>query len=113
MATWTGAQYGREDAADVVAVGHDDTADQAGGYAPGRGVDRVGVTVLRLVGDIESARKVIAKIVGGAGLQGAAVLHHRLNGEGSIGTGKALVGRLLSWQRGKCQYLFGEVRVDA
>ena len=73
----------------------------------------MGFTVLRLVGDIERARKVIAKIVGGAGLQGAAVLHHRLDGEGSVGTGKALVGRLLARQGGKCQYLFGEVRVDA
>ena len=63
-----GGQFGGEHEAFIVAVGHDQATDEAGGDAPAAGPDVfflvVGVAEL----DVEGFGKVLAQVVAGTGL---------------------------------------------
>ena len=96
----------------VVAVGHDDAADQTGGHAPG-GLVRIDPLVVGVgEGDVEGAGEAVAEVVGGAGLQGLAVMHHALDGVGGLGAVELLLLGLLAPGHGHGQHVFAEVGVD-
>ena len=66
----------------VVSVGHDEGAHQTGAHAPGCGPHIVLLALVVGELDVEALGEVLAQEVGGAGLQGLAVLHQGLNGHG-------------------------------
>ena len=68
----------RADQALVVAVRHDEGADQARRDAPGRVPDVIELAGCGLERDLERPREVLAEVVARAGLQRLVVLHHRL-----------------------------------
>ncbi len=84
-----GCDAGREDQPVVVGVRHDEGADQAGRDAPRGGVDVFLLPVPPGEGDVLGLREVLPEVVGGAGLDGLLVLHHRLHREGVDGAGEA------------------------
>ena len=100
-----------QDQAVVVAVGHDDSADQAGGRAPG-GLERIlqGVVAAR-EGHVIGAAEFVTEVVARAALQGLAVLHHRLDGVGRLGTGKLLLVGLAALDNGDAQVVLGKIGV--
>ena len=100
-----------QDQAVVVAVGHDDGADQAGGRAPG-GLERIlqGVVAAR-EGHVIGAAEFVTEVVARAALQGLAVLHHRLDGVGRLGTGKLLLVGLAALDNGDAQVVLGKIGV--
>ena len=102
----------RQDEALVVAVGHDDRADQAGGHAP-RGLLHVlqGVVLIR-VGHVERLGKAVAEVVARAGLQRLAVVHHGLDGVGLFRARKALLLGLFALEDRDGEVLLAEGRVD-
>ena len=67
---WMGAMRGQHQAA-VVAVGHDDAANHAGGHAPAGLVGVVELVVLAGEGDVEGPGKAVAEVVAGARLEGS------------------------------------------
>ena len=107
-----GRYLGRQNQAVVVAVGHDDTADQTGGNAPG-GFVGIGALVV-LVGEFnaECLGKAVAEIVGGAGLQCLTVMHHALDGIGRFRAIELLLVGLLTPGDRHCQHILAEVRID-
>ena len=78
-----GRQAGRQHQALVVAVGHDDGADEAGGQAPGGGPGVLQLVVLIQELDVEGLGEVLPQEVRGAGLQGAGIAHHGFDGVGA------------------------------
>ena len=101
-----------QDQAVVVSVGHDQRAHQTGRNAPGRSPDVFLLAFLVGELDVEGLGEVLAQEVGGTGLQGLAVLHHGLDGEGIQGTGKTLVRTLVSHDDRKSQVVAGKVGID-
>ena len=69
----------RQHEAAVVAVRHDDGADEPRRHAPGRAPDVLHRLVARLERDVERLREVLTEVVRRAGLQRAAVAHQRLD----------------------------------
>ena len=96
----------------LVAVGHDDGPDEAGGHAPAGLMDVGELAFLAEVLDIVGLGEVGAEVVAGAGLQGLAVLHHGLHGVGGPGAGELFLVALLSHVYGQGQGLFGHLTVD-
>ena len=75
----------------VVAVGHDDRADQAGRAAPA-GLERILQGVVPAgEGHVIGPGELVAEEMAGAGLEGLVVLHHGLDGIGGLGTGEFLL----------------------
>ena len=107
-----GGHAGRQDQAPVVAVGHDDAADHAGGNAPAGLVGMVEDVVLAGKGDVKRLGKAVAEIVGGARLQRLAVVHHALHGIGLLGAVEFLLIGLLPLHHGHGQHVFHEVGID-
>ena len=107
-----GSHLGGQHQAVVVAVGHDNAADEPGGHAPGglEGGDLL--VVLVGVGDIKGPGEAVAEIVGGAGLEGLPVVHHALDGIGGLGAVELLLVGLLAPGDGHGQHVFTEVGVD-
>ena len=107
-----GCEFGREYEAVVVAVGHDECAHKASGDAPGGGpyVLELVLGVEEL--DFEGFGEVLSEEVGGAGLQGFAVLHHGFDAVGVEGTGEAFVGRFYAFDDGHGHPVLGEVGID-
>ena len=103
----------RQHHAVVVAVGHDQAADQPRGHPPrgGPGVHERAVAVAEA--DVARLGEVLPQEVRGAGLQRPAVLHHRLDGVGVDRPGEALARGLLAAQHRHRHVLLGEVRVHA
>ena len=96
----------------VVAVGHNDAADQTGGHAPG-GLVGIGLLIV-LIGELDVKRlaEAIAEIVGGTGLQRLPVMHHALDGVGSLSTVELFLVRLLTAGNRHSQNVLAEVRID-
>ena len=105
-------EAGRHPQAGVVAVAHDQAADHPRRHAPRRRPAQLllpaGVQVL----DLEGPGEVLAQLVAGAHLQGLAVAHHRLAGEGVDGAGEALPAGLAALEHGDREHLDHEVAVD-
>ena len=102
---------GRQDQPLVVAVGHDDRADDPGGHPPA-GLERV----LQLVvppreGDVEGAGEPVPEIVAGAALQRLAVVHHRLDGVGRLRARELLAVGLAALDHRDLQVVLAEFRV--
>ena len=95
----------------LVAVGHDDRADQTGGHAPAGLVDVFQLAFLIGELDVVGFGEVGAEVVAGAGLQGLAVLHHGLHGVGGPGTGEFFLVALLAHQHGHGQLILGHFPV--
>ena len=110
--TWVGAMRGGRDQTVVVAVGHDDAADQAGGHAPGGLEGVVGLVVLAGEGDVKGGGKAVPEVVGGAGLKGLLVVHHALHGVGGLSAGELLLVGLAALHHGHGQVVLAEVGVD-
>ena len=68
--------------------------------------------LLVLVGDVEDLGEVLAEVVRGAGLQGVAVLHQRLDRVGHVGAGELLGVALRPGVHRHGQLGLGEVAVD-
>ena len=79
----------REDQAIVVGMRHDQGANQAGGKAPRSGVDMLLFIIAIDEGDVLRFRKILPEVVGGASLNGFAILYHRLDSESGLGAGEA------------------------
>ena len=99
-----GATAGGEHKAVVVAVGHDNGTDNAGGHSPGClvRIAKLVFTVGKL--DSEGLGKAVAEIMAGSALKSLAVVHHGLYGIGGLGSGEFfLVGFLALYNvDGKC-----------
>ena len=92
-------------------MGHDNAADQPGGYAPG-GLERIDLLVI-LVGkfNIKSLGKAVAEVVGGAGLQRLAVMHHAFDGIGRFGAVELFLVGLLAPGHGHGKHILTEVGI--
>ncbi len=71
ITTWTGASFGGAMQALVVAVGHDQGADQARGNAPRRRLDVLKLPSLDWKAHVERLGEVLAEVVRGSGLERA------------------------------------------
>ena len=102
----------RQDKALVVAVGHDDRADQTGGNAP-RGLLHIlqGVVLIRIL-HIKCLGKAVAEVMARAGLQRLAVMHHGFDGVGLFRTRKALLFGLFALEHRDSQIFLAELRID-
>ena len=85
-----GGQAGRQDQSLVVAVDHDHGADDAARDGPGGGLAVLQRVALIEILDIERLRKVLPEVMRRAGLQGALVPHHRLDGGSDLRAGELL-----------------------
>ena len=83
-------QARRADQARVVAVRHDERADQPGGDPPGGVPHVVHPTGGRLERDLERLGEVLSQVVAGARLERLVVLHQRFAAVGPKGAGEAL-----------------------
>ena len=102
----------RKNKALIVAVGHDDRADQTGGHAP-RGLLHIlkGVVLVRVL-HVECLGKAVAEVMARAGLQRLAVVHHGLDGVGLFRTGETLLLGLFALEHRDGEILFAELRID-
>lgn len=107
-----GCEARGEDEAFVVGVGHDHRADEAGGYAPAGGVAVGFLLVAAEVLDVEGFGEVLAEVVGGAHLEGFAVLHEGFDAEGDVGAGELFGFGFAAFDDGYGEDVFGEVCVD-
>src|SRR6185312_7535811 len=96
----------------VVAMRHDDPADEARGYAPARRVREREIAALGLKADVLRAREIGAEVMSSAGLQCLAVLHHRLDRKRVLRPREALVRRLLAGDDGHGEGTLREGAVD-
>ena len=107
-----GGETWRHDEAVVVAVGHDECADEAGADTPAGGpgeLDGVGLVGER---DVERFGEVLPQVVRRACLQGAAVLHHGFDAVGAQGAGELLAVSFEAAQDRQGHFFFDEVGVD-
>ena len=107
-----GCNARRQDKTGVVAVGHDDGTDHTGGNTPGGLVGMLQGVISVGEGDAEGLGKAGAEIMGGAALQGNAVVHHGLDGVGLLGARKLLLFGLAAGDGGNGEGLAVEVLVD-
>ncbi len=107
-----GSDLGRQHQAVVVAVGHDDAADETGGHTPG-GLVGIGLLVV-LVGELnlKCLGEAVTEVVGGTGLQSLAVMHHALDGVGGLGTVELFLVGLAALGNGHGQHVLAEVSID-
>ena len=106
-----GGDGGRQHQTVVIAVGHDDRADEPGGGAP-RGLEGI----LQLVvptgeGHIVGPGELVSEIMAGAGLEGLTVLHHALDGIGGLSAGKLLLVGLAALDYRHGQRVAAEVSI--
>ena len=106
-----GSDHRGQHQAVVVAVGHNDGADQAGRRAPA-GLEGI------LQGIVPAGERhvigpgeFVAEEVAGTGLQGLVVLHHALDGIGGLSTGEFLLVGLAALHHGHGQRVFAHVGV--
>jgi hypothetical protein len=95
----------------VVAVGHDQTADEARGDAPRRRPRQRPLLVLIDELDLVGLGEVLAEVVRGAGLQGLAVTHEGLDGVSAGGARELLGVALRAEVHGHGQNVLGHLAV--
>ena len=105
-------QPGRHHQAVIVAMDHDQPADQACRYAPGCGPDMFKSTLPRLVLDSRCPGEVLPQEMAGTGLQRLAVLHHGFNAQRTHGAREPFGCRLLTNQDRHRHVLLREFPVD-
>ena len=109
---FNGGELGRKHEALVVAVRHDEGAHQSGADAPRSGPNVRLPSFLVGKRDVEGLGEVLAQEVGGAGLQGLAILHEGFDAVGVLGACEALALGLHPLDDGHRHEVLGEVRVD-
>ena len=102
---------GRDHQAGVVAVAHDQRADQPRAHAPARGPHELFSTLAGLVLHFEGLGEVLTQVVARARLQRLVVLHHAFDGERLHRAGETLAGRLGAAHHRHRQNVFGEPAV--
>ena len=107
-----GRQRRRQHQAAVVAVRHDDAADEPRRDAPRRAPHVLHRLVARLERDVERLREVLSEVVRRAGLQRAAVAHQRLDRVGADGAGELLALALLALDDRHREHRLAERRVE-
>ena len=107
-----GRYLGRQDEAVVVAVSHDDAADDTGRHAPRGLMGVLELVVLIGEGDAKLLGKAGAEVVARAGLERLVVVHHALDGVGVDGAGKLLLLGLVAPYDGHCEVIFAHIGVD-
>ena len=102
-----------DDHAVVVRVRHDDGADEACAHAPARRPRKLLGAVAR--GELDAARpgKILPEKMRGAGLDGLAILHHRLDAERPHRAGKTLGLRFFARKNRQRQMLAREGFIHA
>ncbi|MDB6071604.1 MAG: hypothetical protein JWL81_2775, partial [Verrucomicrobiales bacterium] len=108
-----GGDAGRQDEAIVIAVGHDEGADEAGADAPGGGPGELARAAAAGELDVGGFGEVLAEEVAGARLDGFAVLHHGLDAQGAFRAGEAFALGFFTGDDGECEVVAGEGFVDA
>ena len=102
----------RQDEAAVIAVGHDQAADDPRGHTP-RGLVRIGLLVVLVgVGDVERAGEPVAEVVARAGLERLVVVHHALDRIGVHGAGELLLVGLVAADDGHGQLLLAGIGIN-
>ena len=109
---FNGGELGRKHEALVVAVGHDEGANESGADAPRRSPNVRLPPLLVRERHVERLGEVLAQEVGGAGLQGFAVLHERLDAVRVLGAREALALGLHALDDGHRHEVLREVGVD-
>ena len=104
-----GGDAGGQHQAVVVAVGHDDAADHAGGHAPGGLVGVMELVVPAGKGDVKGLGEAVAEVVAGAGLEGLLVVHHALHSVGLLGAIELLFISLAALDHRHGQHVLQEV----
>ncbi len=107
-----GRELGRQHQAPVIAVHHQQRANQARADAPRGGVNVLQLSFLVLEGHVKRLGKVLAQVVAGAGLDRAEVLRHRLDGVGVVGTGELLTVALDSRNHRHRHPVLGKGAID-
>ncbi len=96
----------------VIAVGHDDRADNTGGNAPGGLIHILKRVVLIGILHAEGAREAVTEVMRSAGLKRLAVVHHGLDSVGVLRTGEALLRGLFALDDRDGQPFLEELRID-
>ena len=107
-----GRDAGRQDQTGIIAVDHDQGADNAGRQTPGGLEGMLLLVVFICEKNAIGLCEVVAEVVAGAGLEGAAVVHQGLDGVGRDGTCKFLLVGLSALDGGDGQILRAEIRID-
>ena len=102
---------GRRPGAVVVARGHYQPADGAGGEAPAGLIGAAQLVLTVGEGDAEGLGKAVPEIVAGARLQGLAVVHHALDGVGVLRPGELLLLGLVAAYHGHGQLRLAQLGV--
>ena len=87
-------------------MSHDHAADHPRRGSPAGGIGELEFAFLVLEADILRLAEGLAKEMAGSGLQGLAILHHRFDRIGRIGTGETFIFRLLSGNDRHRQHVF-------
>ena len=107
-----GCNLGGQHQTIVVAVGHDDAANQPGGNTPGS-LEGVGALVVLIgEGNVKGLCKAVTEIVGSTGLECLAVVHHALHGIGCLSTVELLLIGLLAAGDRHRQHIFAEIGIQ-
>ena len=93
-------------------MSHDESTHQTGRNTPRRGPHIFQLALLVDILHIERLGEVLPQEVRRAALEGLAVLHQRLDGEGILGAGEALVGRLVAHHHRHGHPLLGELPIN-
>ena len=107
-----GRHLGREHQPALVAVRHDDGADEAGGHPPARGIGVFQRAVPVEEFDVERLGEVLPHIMGRARLQALAVLHHGFHAVGRHGARKLFLFGLSARDDGNGEAIFGKRFID-
>ena len=107
-----GRDAGREFEPALVAVRHDERADETGGNAPARLIRILEFAVTVEIFDLERGREVFAEIMRGAGLQRFAVQHHRFHRVGVHRPRELLLLRLFAREDLDGEDVLHELAVD-
>ena len=107
-----GRDLGRKHETGVVAVYHDERADDSGGHAPGGLVSIFELVVPVSELDAVGLREVASEVVAGAGLKGSSVVHQGFDRVGRDRAGEFLLFGFLTLDRGDREVLRAEIRVD-
>ena len=101
-----------QDKTAVIAVGHNDAADDTGGETPG-GLHRVLLHIVLVgKGDAELLCKTVAEEVTRTGLESLLVMHHALDGVGVDCTGELFLIGLVAADNRHSQIILAEVGID-
>ena len=106
-----GSHCRRQNQTAVIAVCHDDSADQTGGHAPAGLVRICQLVVLAGKLDAERLGKAVPKVVGCTSLERLAVVHQCLDGIGGDSAGELVALGLSALDHRHCQALFAKVSV--